>query len=110
MARHPLLVSSLVYMVLPLLVISAGPQPFLGWGWTATCGLLSLLSVSHTLVTAKEPVSRIQLQWAGLGFAGLALSLLLEATNGFERYPTVVQQLIPWLAHFCRWRFHLHSP
>jgi len=105
--RHPLLVSSLVYTVLPLLVIGAGPQPFLGWGWTATCGLLSLISVGHTLVTAKDPVSRVQLQWAGLGFAGLALSLLLEATNGFELYPTVVQQLIPWITPFLQVAFPL---
>lgn len=95
--RHPLLVIAATYGTLPLLLLLAGPQPFLGWGWAATCGLLSLLGAGHTLLTARDPVSRAQLRWAGLGFACLALSILLEATNGFAFYPEFVARLIPLL-------------
>jgi len=95
--RHRVLVIAAVYGTLPLLLLVAGPQPFLGWGWAATCGLLSLIGVGHTLFTARDTVSRAQLRWAGLGFACLASTILIEATNGFALYPEAVQRLIPLL-------------
>ncbi|MCE7987820.1 MAG: hypothetical protein DYG89_42185 [Caldilinea sp. CFX5] len=98
LVRWPLLVIAAVYGILPLLLLSAGPQPVLGWGWSAACGFLSLLSVGHTLWAVHDPVSRAQLRWAGLGFATLAFSILLEATNGFGLYPPALQQLIPLLS------------
>ncbi|MBC8161444.1 MAG: sensor histidine kinase, partial [Roseiflexaceae bacterium] len=95
--RHALLVIVTVYSTLPLLLIVFGLQPFIGWVWTATCGFLSLISVVHTLFTASDPVSRAQLRWAGLGFAGVALNILLAATNGFGLYPESVQLLFLFL-------------
>ncbi|MBC8162939.1 MAG: GAF domain-containing sensor histidine kinase [Roseiflexaceae bacterium] len=94
---HPLRVIVAVYGTLPLLLIIFNFQAVIGWGWTATCGLLSLVSVVHTLFTANDPVSRAQLRWAGLGFAGVALNILLAATNGFGFYPDSVQQLLTLL-------------
>ncbi len=103
--QHPLLVTATVYGTLPLLVLLAGPQPFLGWGWTAVCGLCSLIAVGHTLLTARDAISQRQLRWAGLGFASLAFSILLEATGGFDFYPESVQQLIPLLAPWLQLAF-----
>lgn len=103
--HHWVLVIALVYGMLPLLLLLFGLQPFLGWGWSATCGLLSLLSVGHTLFTARDPVSRAQLRWAGLGFACVAFSILLEATNGFKFYPESAQRLIPLLSRFLELAF-----
>jgi signal transduction histidine kinase len=91
--RRTLPLIAAVYGTLPLLLVLFGPQPFLGWGWTATCGLLSLFSVVHTLLTVSDPLSRAQLRWAGLGVFGIALSVLLGSTSGFGRYPPVLEQL-----------------
>lgn len=92
--RHPLAVSFAIYGTLPLLLLSFGPQAFLGWGWTATCGLLSLISVVHSLVRANDRISRAQLRWAGLGVSGLALSIFISASSGFGIYPATLERLL----------------
>lgn len=98
--RYLFLVLAAVYGTLPLLALLAGPQPFLGWGWTASCGLLSLIGIGHTLFTARDRVSRAQLRWAGLGFACLALNLLLSAASGFAFYQAFLQHLVSLLGPF----------
>jgi signal transduction histidine kinase len=90
--RRPLLFSLAVYSVLPLLLLLFGAQPFLGWGWTATCGLLGLISVGHSIVNARDAQSRAQLRWAGLGVLCIALSVLIGSTSGFGIYPPLLRQ------------------
>jgi signal transduction histidine kinase len=102
---YTLLVTIALYSVLPLLIAIFGPQAFLGWGWTATCSLLSLICVVHTLFTAKDPVSRAQIRWAGLGFAVPTLNLLLAATSGFGGYPVWSEQIFQLLNPFMQLAF-----
>jgi signal transduction histidine kinase len=103
--RRALLVTIALYSILPLLVAIFGPQAFLGWGWTTMCSLLSLISVAHTLFTAKDPVSRAQIRWAGLGFAVPTLNLLLAATSGFGVYPAWSEQTFQLLNPFMQLAF-----
>jgi signal transduction histidine kinase len=95
--HYALLISLAMYGTLPLLVLLFGPQPFLGWGWTATCGMLGLLSVGHTLLTTSDLQHRAQLRWAGLGVFGVALNVVLGSSRGFGYYPTPLEQLIDLL-------------
>jgi signal transduction histidine kinase len=92
--RRPVATTFVLYGVLPSLVLVFGAHAFLGWGWTATCGALSLASIVHTLMSAKDRVSRAQLRWAGLGVFGLALSVALSAIGGFKLYPPSFERLL----------------
>jgi signal transduction histidine kinase len=96
--RRPGVLAVGLYSALPLAAVLFGPQPVLGWAWTVTCALLSLISVLHTMFTASDAVSRAQVRWAGLGVAAVALNFLLEATAGFGLYPASVQGVLPLLA------------
>jgi hypothetical protein len=92
--RHTLAVSVIIYGALPLLLLCFGPQAFLGWGWTAACGILSLICVAHSLARAADHISHAQLRWAGLGVAGLAPSIIVLSSSGFGIYPTPLERLL----------------
>ena len=75
---HPLLTLVVLYLLEPVIIlIIGGPRakagPFIGFGLVAVYGLLTVISVIHTLITERrDPVARAQIRWVGLGVALVA--------------------------------------
>ena len=65
------------------------------FGWLATAGMLiaSLASFLHAVLTQRDAISRVQLQWAGFGLlVGIALMLLvLPAASGMVAQPLLAR-------------------
>lgn len=76
--RHPVFTLAFLYLLEPILVIiiggpSAKAGPFVGFGLVAVFGLLTVISVLHTLITERNDlVARAQIMWVGLGVALVA--------------------------------------
>jgi signal transduction histidine kinase len=94
LVRHPWL--GLAPFGLGLLVGAAllsGQAPT--FGWLATVGMLvaSLVSFLHAVLTQRDTISRIQLQWAGCGLlVGIGLMLLvLPAASGMVSQPLLAR-------------------
>jgi hypothetical protein len=86
---HPLLTLAFLYLfeaVILLFVggISAEAGATVGFGLVAVFGLLTVISVIHTLITERgDAVARAQIMWVGLGVALVAGFQFLENVIGF---------------------------
>jgi hypothetical protein len=86
---HPLLTLAFLYLfeaVILLFVggISADAGATVGFGLVAVFGLLTVISVVHTLITERgDAVARAQIMWVGLGVALVAGFQFLENVFGF---------------------------
>jgi len=95
---HPRLTMAAIYIVEPVLIILIGGPlaelgPTIGFGMVAVYGLLTVISVIHTLITErKDPVARAQIRWVGFGIALVAGYQFLTNVYGFIS-PTVT---VPW--------------
>ena len=75
---HPRLTLVALYLVVPLVLFIIGTQSnlaggFAGFGMVAVYGLLTVVSILHTLVRERmDPVGRAQIKWVGFGVALVA--------------------------------------
>ncbi|MFN2212327.1 MAG: hypothetical protein ACK2UM_04370 [Anaerolineales bacterium] len=75
---HPRLTVAILYSLLPVIILLIGGPfsqlgPYFGFGLVAVYGLLTVISVIHTLHTERnDPVARAQIRWVGFGVALVA--------------------------------------
>ena len=88
---HPLLTLAFLYLLEPVLILliggpSAKAGPLVGFGLVAVYGLLTVISVIHTLITERrDPVARAQILWVGLGVALVAGFQFLQNVVGISQ-------------------------
>jgi hypothetical protein len=98
---HPMLTLAAIYLTMPaLIVLVGGPLsadgPTVGFGLVAVYGLLTVVSIVHTLITERrDPVARAQIQWVGFGVALVAGYQFLANASGFILQ---TDQTWPWWA------------
>ena len=87
---HPLLTLALLYLLEPVLILLIGGPlaqagPYVGFGLVAVYGLLTVISVIHTIITERrDPVARAQILWVGFGVALVTGFQFLENTLGIS--------------------------
>jgi len=110
---HPLLTLGALYLLLPVLIVLVGGPlaengPFIGFGLVAVYGLLTVVSVVHTLITERsDPVARAQIRWVGLGVALVAGWQFFSNTMGFI-FPSITTT--PWWANVINAFIYLALP
>jgi len=86
---HPLLTLVFLYLIEAVILlfvggISAEAGASVGFGLVAVFGLLTVISIIHTLITERgDAVARAQIMWVGLGVALVAGFQFLENVAGF---------------------------
>jgi hypothetical protein len=92
-----------LYLLEPVLVLFIGGPaakagPYVGFGLVAVYGLLTVISVIHTLITERsDVVARAQIKWVGLGLALVAGFQFLENTVGISMaFLSDEVNLSPW--------------
>jgi hypothetical protein len=92
-----------LYLLEPVLVLFIGGPaakagPYVGFGLVAVYGLLTVISVIHTLITERsDVVARAQIKWVGLGLALVAGFQFLENTVGIRMaFLSNEVNLSPW--------------
>jgi hypothetical protein len=86
---YPVLTVFAIYLVEPLLIVIVGGPladlgPTIGFGMVAVYGLLTVISVIHTLIVVRDdPVARAQIRWVGFGVALVAGYQFLSNVIGF---------------------------
>jgi hypothetical protein len=101
---HPPLTLACLYLLEPVLVLFIGGPaakagPYVGFGLVAVYGLLTVISVIHTLITERsDVVARAQTKWVGLGVALVAGFQFLENTVGISMMAFLSNEvnLSPW--------------
>lgn len=102
---YPALTLLLLYLFEPLLLIAFGSisaevGPTIGFALVAVLGLLTVISVLHTIITERgDAVARAQILWVGLGVALVAGFQMIENVAGFLAGPDApTVELNRWLS------------
>ena len=92
--RRLRLVVAALYGAVPLLIIGFGPIATVGWISVLVMALLSLVALTHSFFTTRDPVSRAQMRWAVGGLVVMVLGFIPINLGGLGWLPVPFP---PWL-------------
>jgi signal transduction histidine kinase len=85
--QHPRPALTLLYGLVPLLIISFGPIATIGWVSVLVMALLSLVAMAHSFFTVRDPIGRTQMHWAVGGLVVMVLGFIPVVLSGLGWLP-----------------------